>query len=78
MKNHSGQVSLEKGRIKKTKLASGQFAENQLLVASSLNTSSMIDLFAIYGKFTNDDLAVFKKNVQSDEWTLKDAFLNMN
>lgn len=40
-------------------MASGQFAENQLLVASSLNTSSMIDLFATYAKFTNDDLAAF-------------------
>ena len=45
--------------LKKTKMASGQFAENQLLVASSLNTSSMIDLFAIYAKFTNDNLAAF-------------------
>ena len=58
-KKHSGQVSLEKGRIKKTKMASGQFAENQLLVASSLNTGSMIDLFAIYANFTNDYLAAF-------------------
>lgn len=77
MKNDSGQVSLGKGRIKK-KTASGQFAENQLLVASSPNTSSMIDLFATYAKFTNDDLAAFKKRVQADERTLKDTFLNMN
>ena len=52
-------------------MASGQFAENQLLVASSPNTSSMIDLFATYAKFTNDDLAAFKKRVQADERTLR-------
>lgn len=59
VKKDSGRVSLGKG-------TSGQFAENQLLVASSPNTSSMIDLFVTYAKFTYDDLAAYIK--KSSVW----------